>query len=725
MGTTVKQILQSARTGELGLREVPGPKVRAGHILVRNHASLISAGTERMVVDFAKKSLLAKAKARPDLVRKVVDKVKRDGLAATMQSVRARLDEPLPLGYSATAEVVAVGAGLEGVFSVGQRVAVAGAGVANHADYNVVPRNLAVPIPDGVADEEACFATLGSIAMHGVRLLEPALGDTVGVVGVGLVGQLATAFLARSGARVVAMDYDPWRLEVARAMGAEMTWNLGDGDPEEAVLTFTDGLGCDSVVIAAATSDSSPFQVAAAVARDRAKVSLVGITGTEFPYREFMKKELSVVVSRSYGPGRYDGDYEARGMKYPPGYVRWTETENLAQVVRLMEPGRTHRLDVKPLITHSFDFAQAEDAYALVSRGGERYLGVILTYPEPAQSPESLRAPVILRQPRAGAGRCVLGMIGAGSFARTKLLPALSKLKDCEFRTIATARGSSAEDVGRKFGFATAVADTDVVFDDPEINAVLIATPHSSHAALTTRALQAGKSVFVEKPLALTMEELNGIVAARNATNAFFMVGFNRRFAPMVAKAREHLAKVTGPRTLLLRVNAGQLPADSWQRDADEGNGRILGEVCHFVDLARYMLGQPIEQVQALSAAPTRGLCEDLTVTLRMADGSLATILYTAMGDIAFSKERFECFAGGTVLCIDNFRTMEVVTDGRSRKSTSAISQDKGHDAEMAAFVRAVAEGGAAPIPEDELVESSAATIAVLEALQSGSAVRL
>lgn len=721
----MKQIVQSARTGKLALKDVPPPKVRRGCLLVGVRTSLISAGTERMVVDFARKSLAAKARARPDLVRKVFDKARRDGLKATIRAVLARLDEPLPLGYSACGEIAEVGPGVEGRFRVGQRVAIAGAGLANHAELDVVPENLVAPVPDDVNDEEACFGTLGAIALHGVRNLGLGLGDHAAVIGVGLVGQLAAQFLDLAGVRVAVFDYDPERLDLARYGRAEFAWNLANGDPTQAVLDWTGGRGCDGVVIAAATDSSEPFSLAAAIARDRARVSLVGVTGTELPYREFMKKELSVVVSRSYGPGRYDDDYESRGMKYPAGWVPWTETRNLEETLRLMSRRRDRRLAVEPLITHRFPFEKAQAAYTLVTDGGEPHLGVVLVYGErPKGTAVKLRVPISVSAGGRPAG-CVLGVIGAGAFARTMLLPRLKDMKDCRLHTIVTQRGISAAHSQDTFGFANAATDDAAVLDNPDINAVLIATPHSSHAALAAAALVAGKSVLVEKPLALDRDELNRVVEARNRSDGFLMVGFNRRFAPMAVKARERFAALPGPRFLLLRVNAGPLPPESWQNAPEEGHGRILGEVCHFVDLARYLIGAPIATVQAAAAQASRATCDDLTATLGFADGSLATIAYTAKGDTAFSKELVEAYAGGTVITIDNFRSLSVVADGRAKKSGSGLDQDKGHAAELAAFVAAVAAGGPAPAPEAELIESSLATIAILDSLRTGAPVAL
>ncbi|CAA7621659.1 bi-domain-containing oxidoreductase [Magnetospirillum sp. UT-4] len=715
----MKQVIQSARTGKLALKEVPEPRVKSGCVLVRTRASLISAGTERMVIDFAKKSLAGKAKERPDLVRKVLDKAKRDGVLSTFKAVMARLDEPLPLGYSAAGEVVAVGAGIEGLFQVGQRVAMAGAGLANHAELNVVPRNLVAAIPDDVPYDQACFGTLGAIALAGVRNTRVQLGDVVVVLGVGLVGQMAVQLLSVAGARVVAVDVNPERLALAARSGAELTWRLGEAGLAEAVFALSGGLGADSVLVAAATESSEPLETAAALARDRARIVLVGKTGTEFSYAAFMKKELELVVSRSYGPGRYDEDFEGRGLKYPAGWVRWTETENLRECVRLMSPSLAHRLDVGALITHRFAFDAAETAYTLVTEGHEPSLGVVLTYAEFAPAPPR----PVFAAPKVAPGTCGLGVIGAGNFARTVLLPELKRVPGVEFRAICTTRGQTAEHAQGAFAFARATTSVDELLADPSVNAVLVATRHSNHAELTARCLEAGKAVIVEKPLALDRDQLNRVIRAREGSAGFFTIGFNRRFAPMSLKARDHLARHAGPKMLVLRVNAGALPPESWVNAAEEGGGRILGEVCHFVDLARMLVGGPIASVQADAAAVSHGGCDDLTVTLSFTDGSLATIVYTALGDTSYSKERFECFAGGTVITIDNFLTLTVAQGGKS-KVEKALGQDKGHRAELEAFVAAV-KGGPLPADEAELVETSLATIAVLDSLRDGRRVSL
>jgi len=720
----MKQVIQSATSGELSLRDVPDPKVRAGHVLVRTRISLISPGTERLVVAFAKKSLAAKARARPDLVKKVMAKARRDGLKATWNAVRTRLDEPLPLGYSAAGEVVAVGAGLEGAFRAGQRVAVAGAGVANHAELNVVPRNLAAQIPDGVADEEACFATLAAIAMHGARNLGAGLGDVVAVLGTGLVGLLAVRLLVLSGVRAVALDYDQGRLNLAKRLGAELAWNLAHPGIAKAVGSLTAGKGCDAILIAAASESSEPLETAATIARDRARISMVGMTGTEFPFREFMQKELSLVVSRSYGPGRYDAEYEGRGVAYPPGYVRWTETENLAECLRLMSPLRTSRLDVTPLITHRFDFTKAKDAYALVTGGAEPHLGVVLAY---SGEPDAVARPSFPAPNIISGKSCVLGVIGAGAFARAVLLPELKKLDGVKLHTVVTRNGATAEHAKTTFGFAAADTDDEAVLGNPDINAVLIATRHDSHAGLVIRALKAGKPALVEKPLALSRDEINRIIEARNGSSAFLQVGFNRRFAPMAETLRQRLAGFPGPKFLILRVNAGSVPPGSWLNDNAEGGGRVLGEVCHFVDLARHLVGAAITSVQAGAAALStgaKGACDDLSAALHFQDGSLATIAYTALGDDSYGKERIEAFAGGTVVTIDNFRSLTLTENGRTMKK-KARAQDKGHGAALRAFAAAVASGGPPAINEAELIETSLATLALTESLQSGARIDL
>ena len=721
----MRQVIQSARSGKLTLKEVPDPKVRRGQILVRTRASLISPGTERTVVKFAKKNLVSKAKERPDLVRKVLEKTKRDGLTSTLNSVMARLDEPIPLGYSACGEVMALGEGCEGKFKVGQRIAIAGAGVANHAEYNVVLPNLSAAVPDDVLDEEACFGTLGAIALHAIRNLKLQIGDFAAVIGAGLIGQLAVRLLELSGVRATVFDYDTSRLVLSQKGNAEFAWNLSEGNPAEAIMEISNGRGCDGVVVAAATDSSEPFELAGKIARDRAKICLVGMVGTNFPYREFMQKELSLVVSRSYGPGRYDQEYESRGIKYPVGYVPWTQTRNLEEIMRRMSPTNDRPLVVKSLISHRLPFDKAGDAYNMIMKNTEPYLGVVLNYDQDKENTNSglsIQKPVSIKSKQ---NLCNLGVIGAGAFARSVVLPLLKKMKNCCLHTIATQSGSSAKHSQDKFGFQFAVTNEAEIFKNDEINAVLIATPHSSHAELTNAALCAEKHVLVEKPLGLNRKQIKHVVEARNRSGSFFLVGFNRRFAPLSLKMREHLKGIPGPKVLLLRVNAGQVPNGSWQNDPQEGNGRLLGEICHFVDLARYLIGTPIKIVKAAATGVTHGSCDNLTATLEFSDGSLATIVYTSKGDTAFSKELIEAYAGGTVIVIDNFRSIKIVSNGKEKKSRVERIQNKGHKGELEAFINSINSNGLPPVDEAELIEVSLATIAIGEALRSGAPILL
>ena len=715
----MKQVMQSAKTRKLSVRDVPTPKAAAGELLVRTRASLISAGTERMVVQFARKSLAAKAKDRPDLVQKVLAKVRTDGLKATVNAVLSRLDEPLPLGYSAAGVVVEVGAGLEGTYRVGDRVALAGAGLANHAELNAVPQNLAAPIPHDVSDQDACYGTLAAIALHAVRNLDAKIGETVAVLGLGLVGQLAAQFLALSGVRVAALDYDQDRLDLAKDLGTERMINLADTDAAGQAMALTSARGCDGILIAAAAATSEPFEMAAEIARDRAKVCLVGLSGTAFPYAKFMRKELSIIVSRSYGPGRYDEDFETRGMKYPEGFIRWTEKENLTESVRLMSAGLDRRLNVAGLTTHSFAIENADQAYALVMEKTAPHMGVILTYSDSRHRENPVNFPV----PRAASDACVIGLIGAGQFARSILLPELGRQPDVTLHTLVSKGSASVSHSGDKFGFEHTSTDADSILTNPAINAVIIASRHDQHSAQAVAALNAGKSVLVEKPLGLNRSEIEAIQSSRAGATGFLQVGFNRRFAPLSIAAKQKLSPLEGPRFMSFRINAGAVPAGSWLHNMAEGGGRIIGEMCHFIDLARYFAGCNITSVMADAPVSKTGSCDDVTATLRFTDGSLATIAYTALGDGAYPKEMIEIFADGTVIAINNFRTLTNMAGGKSAKQNS--SQDKGFSAALSAFTAAVREGGPAPVDEKELIESSLATLAVLESLQSGNRIEL
>jgi predicted dehydrogenase len=593
--------------------------------------------------------------------------------------------------------------------------------LANHAEFNVVPRSLVAKIPEDVNYEDAAFGTLGAIALHAVRNLEPQLGDVVAVLGMGLVGQLAAQFLKLSGARVIALDYNPSRLKLADNLGAEACIHLGKSDAEQAASAITGGRGCDSILIAAATSSNEPFITAAAMARDRARVVMVGLTGTEFPYSEFMKKELSIIISRSYGPGRYDIDFEGRNIKYPEGWVRWTETENLAESLRLMSPTLSSRLIIEPLISHRMDFSLAENAYKMITSGSEQHMGVILNYPK-IEYGRNLKPHFATI--KSYDKECVLGVIGAGGFTKSILLPELKRLPNVTLHTLATQHGATAEHSKNTFGFINASVNSNDIFQDPNINAVLIATRHDSHATLTEQALKAEKSVLVEKPLALDLESLNKIIGARNATKqAFFQVGFNRRFAPMAIKLKQSFADLIAPKVMSFRINAGAIPSDHWIQSSDEGGGRVLGEMCHFIDFARFLCGSSITSVNAYAAGGKNTLCDDISVTLNFSDGSLATIVYTAQGDIGASKERYEVFSSGRNGLIDDFKLIEI--SGAGQRISEKSAADKGFRASLSEFVNAITNDDPLGIDEVELIESSTATIAALESLRQGKSINI
>jgi len=715
----MKQIIQSARSGKLEVKNVPVPRADKGEILVQTHASLISAGTERMVVNFAKKSLISKAKARPDLVRKVLNKAKNDGIRPTINAVISKLDSPIPLGYSASGSIISVGPELEGNFQVGQRVAIAGAGIANHSEVNVIPANLAVPIPHDVSDDEAAFGTVGAIALHAIRNLDSKLGEVVAIFGAGIIGQIATQLLGLSGVRVIVLDYDETRLGLAQKLGAEKCYNLAADDIKTNIINLTKGIGCDGILIAAATDSNEPFTIAADIARDRARVCLVGMSGTAFPYAEFMKKELSIIVSRSYGPGRYDQDYEERGIKYPIGFIRWTETENLAEIMRLLSPSSKNRLNLSPLITHHFNINQADDAYKMIIKKAVPHLAVILHYPETID-----QIPTKISPSKIISNGCVLGVIGAGNFARSTLLPELKKISNISLNTIVTKSGASANFAQNNFGFETAATNEAAIMDNKEINAVLIATRHDSHAELTIHALSKGKAVLVEKPLGLTKEELSSVKEARENSNSFIQVGFNRRFAPLTKKICDILRELEGPRFMVFRINAGNSPPDNWIHNPEEGGGRIIGEMCHFIDLARHFSNSKLTAIQASSARNSNKTSDDITANLQFENGSLATIAYTSLGDPGFPKERYEIFTGRNVILLNNFKNLSITANGSTKNYTSR-NQDKGFRDELIAFSDTVTKGGPGIIDENEFFETSYGTLAVLESLQTGLTIKL
>jgi len=675
--------------------EVPSPVLSTGSVLIKAHLSLLSAGTERMLVEFGKGSWIDKARQHPDKLQQVLKKACTDGLLATLDAVQSKLDLPLPLGYCNVGTVVAVGAGVSG-FHVGDRVASNGP----HAELVAVPQHLCAPIPDGVSDEAASFTVLASIGLQGIRLAQPTLGETFLVSGLGLIGLLTAQLLAAQGCRVLGLDPDPAKCSMAEDLGVTAL-NLASGaDPVGWCLEQTGGIGVDGVLITAATSSSEPVHVAAQSCRQRGRIVLVGVTGLDLRRDLLYKKELSFQVSCSYGPGRYDQAYEQQGHDYPIGFVRWTEQRNFQAVLNVLATGN---LRTEPLISHRFPIDQAAAAYELLS-STEASLGILLQYPSTAD-PEK-RTIVLRALPAAGdtlrSSQPLLVVIGAGNYASRMLIPAFAKA-GARFHTLAASSGIGPVHVGRKFGFCKASTDVPGLLADPSCNAVVIATRHDSHASLVQQALAAGKHVFVEKPLCLTAEELSAIETAYSGEQ-LLMVGFNRRFAPLLLELQQQLCRLSGPKAFVYTCNAGSIPADHWTQDPSLGGGRLLGEACHFVDLLRFLAAGPIEELQLLSSADSK-LCPDtFSLQLRFADGSIGTVHYFANGSKAFPKERLEVFGAGKVLRLDNFRKLQAwgMPGFRTRRS---LTQDKGQVASCAAFLHAIKAGGPAPIPAAELFE--------------------
>jgi predicted dehydrogenase/threonine dehydrogenase-like Zn-dependent dehydrogenase len=707
----MRLILQSLKTGSIELVEAPAPACKVGHLLIATQSSIISAGTERMLVEFGQANLLDKARSQPDKVRQVLAKVKTDGLLPTVDAVFSKLDQPLALGYCNAGVVLAVGAGVSG-FQVGDRVVSNG----KHAEIVSVPQNLCARIPEGVTGETAAFTVLASIGLQGIRLAQPTLGERVVVIGLGLIGLLTVQLLAANGCQVLGIDFNQERLDLAAQSGAQ-TVNLSAGtDPVAAGLAFSQGQGVDAVLITAATSSSEPVHQAAQMSRKRGRIVLVGVTGLELSRADFYEKELTFQVSCSYGPGRYDPNYEEKGQDYPFGFVRWTEQRNFEAVLDLMAGGQ---LDVAPLISHRIPLAEAQRAYQLLTDDPQA-LGIVLTYPE--TEPDLRRAlPVAAVAVPAGSsvgGTAICGVLGAGNFASRVLLPALAKT-EARLHTIASGGGTSAAIAARKFKFAQASSDTAALLQDETVNTLFILTRHNNHARLTAEALQAGKHVFVEKPLALNREQLALVEqAVTNAPDRQLLVGFNRRFAPLAQQMRSLLRGRVEPLSLIYTVNAGMIPPDHWTQDPGVGGGRIIGEGCHFIDFLRFLVGQPIVGVTAHRMGGRSAVCEDkMSILLDFADGSMGTVHYLANGSKQFPKERVELFSEGRNLVLDNFHSLKGY-GWPGFRSKRLWRQDKGHQAEVNAFVERVQQGGDWLIPWEELKEVTLATFIAVEQAQ-------
>lgn len=708
----MKQLLQSLSDGKTEVLECPAPKVTRGNLLMDTTVSLISTGTERMVVDFGKSSMIQKARQQPDKVKQVLEKVQTDGLMTTVDAVRSKLGQPIPLGYSNVGRVCGVGAGIEG-YQLGDRVVSNG----SHADVVRVPKNLCAKIPDGVSDDAASFTVVGSIGLQGIRLAEPTLGECFVVTGVGLIGLMTVQMLRAQGCRVLAIDFDPTKLALAEKFGAEVC-NPGAGeDPIAAGMAFSRGRGVDGVIITASTKSSDPVTQAARMSRQRGRIVLVGVTGLELSRADFYEKELTFQVSCSYGPGRYDPQYEDAGNDYPLGFVRWTEQRNFEAVLDLMASGA---LDVSDLISHRFEFEAAVDAYTALSTD-KSALGIMLDYSHAIVGRDISHVVLPQSAPVASTGpnAPVVGFIGAGNYASRMLIPAF-KAGGAQLHTIASSGGANGVIHGRNTGFANATSDTDSLIANDAINTVAIVTRHNSHAALSVQALNAGKNVFVEKPLALTRSDLEDVEKAHKASGTHLMVGFNRRFAPQVQTMKKLLDRARAPKSFVMVMNAGAIPADHWTQDPVVGGGRIIGEACHYIDLMRFLAGAPIVSVQArrMGDAPDVDVTEDkAAITLGFDDGSFGTIHYLANGGASFPKERIEVFCAGGTLQLDNFLKLNGF-GWKGFKKENLWKQDKGQANCAAAFLNAIKNGDPTPIGADELFEVARVTLDVADMLR-------
>jgi len=728
----LKQLLQSLRSGAITIEDVPAPTEpkRAG-VLVRVHASLISAGTEKMKVDLARASLLEKARQRPEDVKKILADVKQQGFWATWQRVSRKLDTPGPLGYSCAGEVIAVSEDVDDL-KPGDRVACGGQG-AYHSEIVSVYRNLCVKLPEDVPYTEACFTTLGAIAMQGLRQANLSFGETVVVIGLGLVGQLACAISKAAGCVTIGVDLDDHHVDVARKHTAHYAFNRSQDGLAETIKSVTHGFGADAVIICAATSSNDPITFSAQIARDRARIIMVGVSEMNLPRDVYFVKELEFKLSRSYGPGRYDHIYEERGIDYPIGYVRWTERRNMQEFVRLLAE---KKIDTKAITTHTFPIEQAADAYAIIAgERKERYLGMVLTYPE---SKTGYRVSGIAKNGVQAAAtvkssRPMVGFIGAGNFAQGFLLPTLKE--NAKLVAVANQSGASATDAEKKFGFERVSTSAEDVIAASDINTIFIATRHGDHASLAAAALKAGKDVFVEKPMALDYDQLKIVAQAyeetRKTRDAKFMVGFNRRFAPLVRKAKAFFDGnddlSLSPKMIFYRVNAGPLPRSHWTQDEEEGGGRIIGEVCHFIDTASYLTGDAMPRtVFAKSISTGRADTVDkdtVSITVEFNDGSVAEILYIAIGSKSLPKEELQVFSNGRTAILKNFTELELWSTDSKPKTEKGSG--KGHAEEVNAFVGSLARQGEAPIAFDSLLATTLVTFAIRESLATGEVIQL
>jgi len=711
----MKQVLQNMKTGETRVEEVPVPQVGQGTALIKTSASLVSAGTERMLVEFARQSLAGKAKSRPDLVRQVLNKAQREGLLTTIDAAMNKLDQPMALGYASAGTIIEVGQDLER-FKVGDRVACGGGGHAVHAEFAAIPKNLMVPIPESVDFEAAAFTTIGAIAMQGFRLAEVGVGSRVAVIGLGLLGLLTTGIANAAGCQVLGVDLDPERVKLANQIGAQHA--VTREQAVEAAEIFSLGNGVDAVLVCADTQTNDPVVLAGEIARDRGKVVVIGAVGMDIPRKTYYEKELDLVVSRSYGPGRYDTDYEEKGKDYPISYVRWTENRNMASFLDLLDLGK---LDVSSLITHRIPIEEGKRAYELIT-GEEHHLGVILTYGEEALAEENripnLKAPTVRVKP---GEILALGVLGAGNYAQATFLPVINKVSGIAPVGIVSASGTSAHHAAQRFGFGFAASDPKSVIDDPAINMIAILTRHNLHTPQILEAFEAGKNVYCEKPLAINKDQLEQIKEALQKENQpLLMLGFNRRFAPLAKQMKAFIDKRQEPLFAHYRVNANILPPDHWLMDPEVGGGRIIGEACHFIDFLTYLVGENPTAVST-QGLPDQGKYHEDNVVMQFnfPDGSIGVVSYLANGDKSYPKEYLEVFSSGRIAVLDDWRKLELIVNGKRKVKRHILAQDKGHKNAWLAFQNAVMEKNLPPIPYEQVLGVSEAAFAAVESLRT------
>ena len=706
----MKQIIQNLKSGETILEELPVPQIRQGEVLIKTHRSLVSLGTERMLVNFGKANFIDKARQQPEKVKMVLDKVKTDGLKPTMDAVFRKLGEPLPLGYCNVGEVIGVGKGVD-EFQIGDRVASNG----NHAEVVSVPKNLVAKIPDGVSYNDAAFTVIGAIALQGIRLINPTFGETIVITGLGLIGLVATQLLKASGCKVIGLDFDQSKVELAKSWGVE-AYNVGDGsDPVALVMNSTSDIGADGVLITASTTSNDVISQAANMSRKKGRIVLVGVIGLNIQRADFFKKELSFQVSSSYGPGRYDDEYEQKGNDYPIGYVRWTEKRNFEAILSALQNGQ---LNVQPLISEIVDLKDYNTIYG--NMGASKSIASILKYPGDVKISDTK---IVFDSNRKFTGqKGVLGIIGAGNYTKAMILPSLNKL-NASIKYIASASGLSSTIAAKKHNVGATTTNYREILEDDDVDAVLITTRHNLHAKQVVESLEAGKHVFVEKPLALTYEELDQIEKAYQKSNKTLTIGFNRRFSPFIQDAKKQLGNSDTPINVIATMNAGFIPAEVWVHDMEVGGGRIIGEACHLIDLITYLTGSEVESVvmNAMGVNPKENT-DNASILLRYKNGSQGVINYFANGSKAYSKERIEVFSQNRTMIIDNFRKSTYY--GFKSKGLKK-RQDKGQGNLFKAYLHALQNGGEAIIPYGEIMNTSRAVIAAVESLKKGQWIEL